>query len=255
MGLFPFIKETGRSDSTMGSNRPSQNKQNHSFLTKERIIAGVAWITLVFIYWWVTSFYQLTPVDLMRRVIGFLAGNPIGVLFYVVLYVIRPLFLFPATLVTMAAGFLYGPVWGIVFAVVASNLSSMVAYFIGRFFGRALIDQFCKYDLVSRYATRLRNNSFETSLTLRFLFLPYDLVSYFSGFLKIDWRWFLLATILGSVPGTISFGLIGAALDEEFSVTSVSFNLNLIIISGLMFALSILLSRWFRKREAKSANH
>jgi uncharacterized membrane protein YdjX (TVP38/TMEM64 family) len=93
-------------------------------------------------------------------------------------------------------------------------------------------------------------------LTLRFLFLPYDLVSYFSGFLKIGWRGFLLATILGSIPGTISFTMIGATLDGEFSIASTSLNINLIIISGLMFATSILLSRWFRKREAKAfGNH
>lgn len=235
-------------------NQPHK-KHSSPLLTKERLLAGIAWVSVIGIYWWYTSSHNLTAVELMKRVIGFLAGNPFGVLLYILLYVIRPLFIFPATLVTMAAGYLYGPFLGILFAIIASNLSSLGAYSIGRFFGSELIDQFCRYDLVNRYATRLRNNSFETSLTLRFLFLPYDLVSYFSGFLKIDWRGFLLATILGSIPGTISFTLIGATLDGEFSVAKTSLNLNLIILSGLMFAMSILLSRWFRKREAKALSN
>ncbi len=235
----------------MESKNQPHNKHYGPFFTKERLIAGVAWVLVVILYWWYTSSHNLTAVELMKRVIGFLAGNPFGILFYILLYVIRPLFIFPATLVTIAAGYLYGPFLGVLFAMIASNLSSLVAYSIGRFFGSELIDQFSKHDLVSRYATRLRNNSFETSLTLRFLFLPYDLVSYFSGFLKINWKGFLLATILGSIPGTISFTLIGATLDGEFSVATTALNLNLVIISGLMFAVSILLSRWIRNREAK----
>jgi uncharacterized membrane protein YdjX (TVP38/TMEM64 family) len=256
IGLLPPQEEAGRSDSMMESKNQPRNKHYSLFLSKERLIAGAAWILVIVLYWWYTNAYNLTAVELMKRVIEFLVDNPFGILLYILMYVIRPLFIFPATLVTMAAGYLFGPFLGVVFAMVASNLSSLVAYSIGRFFGSELIDQFCKYDLVNRYATRLRNNSFETSLTLRFLFLPYDLVSYFSGFLKIGWRGFLLATILGSIPGTISFTMIGATLDGEFSIVSTSFNLNLIIISGLMFATSILLSRWFRKREANAfGNH
>ena len=187
----------------------------------------------------------------MRSVIGFLTGNPFGFFFYTLAYMIRPLFLFPATFVTMAAGYLYGPALGITYAVIASNLSSLVAYLIGRYFGSALIDRFSKLDLVNRYAQRLRQNSFETALTMRFLFLPYDLVSYFSGFLKIGWRGFILATILGSIPGTISFGLIGAALEGDFAAPTQAINLNLLIVSAMMFIFSIALSRLFRAREIR----
>jgi uncharacterized membrane protein YdjX (TVP38/TMEM64 family) len=88
-------------------------------------------------------------------------------------------------------------------------------------------------------------------LILRFLFLPYDLVSYFSGFLKINWRGFLLATILRSIPGTISFGLIGAAFEGEFSSVQNIFDFKLFILSVIMFFVSIALSRWFKLREMK----
>jgi uncharacterized membrane protein YdjX (TVP38/TMEM64 family) len=39
--------------------------------------------------------------------------------------------------------------------------------------------------LVGKYAERLRKDGFQTTLVLRFLFLPYDLVSYFSGSLGV----------------------------------------------------------------------
>lgn len=220
-------------------------------LTRERKLAGIAWLSVLAGYWWYTRANNLSVVELTRSVIGFLTGNPLGFLFYTLVYMIRPLFLFPATFVTMAAGYLYGPALGITYAVIASNLSSLVAYLIGRYFGSALIDRFCKLDLVNRYAQRLRQNSFETALTMRFLFLPYDLVSYFSGFLKIGWRGFILATILGSIPGTISFGLIGAALEGDFAAPTQAINLNLLIVSAMMFIFNIALSRLFRAREIR----
>ena len=222
-----------------------------SFFTMNRVLAGLAWLFVFIIFWWYTSTREITTVELTRRVIGFLSGNPIGFLFYIGLYMIRPLFIFPATLVTMAAGYLYGPLFGIILAIIASNLSSMIAFFIGKFFGSQMIENFFKYDLIKRYSTRLRENSFETSLILRFLFLRYDLVIYFSGFLKINWRGFLLATILGSIPGTISFGLIGAAFEGEFSSVQNIFDFKLFILSVIMFFVSIALSRWFKLREMK----
>lgn len=229
-------------------------KMSHPFLTHERKIAGIAWILVIASYWWYTRSNNISTLEMMKIIIGFLTGNPLGFLLYTLVYMIRPLFLFPATFVTMAAGYLYGPALGIIYAIIASNLSSLVAYLIGRYFGSALFDRFCKLDLVNRYAQRLRRNSFETALTMRFLFLPYDLVSYFSGFLKISWRGFILATILGSIPGTISFGLIGAALEGDFVAPSQAINFNLLLASAGMFAISIGLSRWFRMRELRIGN-
>jgi uncharacterized membrane protein YdjX (TVP38/TMEM64 family) len=151
----------------------------------------------------------------------------------------------------MAATYLYGPVQGIAYALVASNLSTMVAFFIGRFFGDSFLQNVEKNALVSKYADRLRRESFQTTLVLRFLFLPYDLVSYFSGFLNIDLRWFMLATVLGSIPGTISFGMLGASIDGDFASHTVSLDPFSLVVSAAMFAVSIGLYRLARQREKR----
>ncbi len=86
-------------------------------------------------------------------------------------------------------------------------------------------------------------------MILRFLFLPYDLVSYFSGFLRIDLGWFVLATVLGSIPGTISFGMLSASIQGDFASQSVSLNPQALALSAVMFAFSIGMYRLVRKRE------
>ena len=185
----------------------------------------------------------------MQLLINFVYESPFGFPIYIPVYMIRLVFLFPATLVTMAATYLYGRVRGIAYALVASNLSTMVAFLIGRFFGDSFLQNVEKNAVVSKYADRLRSESFQTTLVPRFLFLPYDLVSYFSGFLNIDLRWFMLATVLGSIPGTISFGMLGASIEGDFASQSVSFDPLSLVISAGMFAVSIGLYRFVRRRE------
>ena len=212
-------------------------------------IAMIAWVLLLAGYWWYTGANGLSPSETMQILINFVAESPYGFVIYILIYMIRPVFLFPATLVTMAATYLYGPVRGIAYALVASNLSTMVAFLIGRFFGDSFLRNMEKNVLVSKYADRLRRESFQTTLVLRFLFLPYDLVSYFSGFLHIDLGWFMLATVLGSIPGTISFGMLGASIEGDFASQSVSFDPLSLVISAGMFAVSIGLYRFVRRRE------
>ena len=216
---------------------------------KSKIIALVAWALLLIGYWWYTSANGLTPMQTMQTLINFVSKSPYGFPLYVLVYMIRPIFLFPATLVTMTATYLYGPVQGIAYALVASNLSSMIAYFIGKFFGGGFLQNINENNVLGKYANRLRKDGFQTTLILRFLFLPYDLVSYFSGFLHIDLGWFMLATVLGSIPGTISFGMLGASIQGDFAAQSVKLDPLSLVVSAAMFAVSIGLYRVVRKRE------
>jgi uncharacterized membrane protein YdjX (TVP38/TMEM64 family) len=216
---------------------------------KSKVIAVIAWAILLAGYWWYTTANGLTPMQTMQALVDFVSNSPYGFPLYVLVYMIRPIFLFPATLVTMTATYLYGPVQGIAYALVASNLSSMIAYFIGRFFGGGFLKNINENNVLGKYANRLRQDGFQTTLILRFLFLPYDLVSYFSGFLHIDLGWFMLATILGSIPGTISFGMLGASIEGDFAAQSVSLDPLSLVISAAMFAVSIGMYRFVRNRE------
>lgn len=218
---------------------------------KSKIIAAGSWVFLFAGYWWYSNANGLTPMQTMQLLINFVSESPYGFPVYVLVYMVRPIFLFPATLVTMTATYLYGPVQGIAYALVASNLSSMIAYLIGRFFGGGFLQHINEENLVGRYANRLRQDGFQTTLILRFLFLPYDLVSYFSGFLHIDLGWFMLATVLGSIPGTISFGMLGASIEGDFASHTVSLDPFSLVISAMMFAVSIGLYRLVRYRESK----
>ena len=187
----------------------------------------------------------------MTAIAEFLTESIYGPLLYMVIYALRPLFFFPATILTLLGGFLFGPI-GIIYTIIGSNSSAMVAYGVGRYFGRGVLEDEDENGFVQRYAQRMRDNSFETILIMRLIFLPYDLVNYAAGFLRINWKAFLAATAIGSVPGTVSFVLLGASFGtlDELLAGEISLNPITLISSVVIIGLSLALSRYVRRRES-----
>jgi uncharacterized membrane protein YdjX (TVP38/TMEM64 family) len=186
----------------------------------------------------------LGATDAAQQLVDAASGAWWAVLAFLVLSVLRPFVLFPATLLTVAAGLLFGPWWGIAVAAVGANASAMVGYGVGGAF-TADVERDGR---IAGWRHRLRANSFESVLLMRLLFLPYDLVNYTAGFLRIRWRPFLAATAIGSLPGTASFVLLGASLtrlDEGVG----GIDRTTLTISVLLIVASIALSRILRRRQ------
>lgn len=214
-------------------------------------IALILWLAVLGVYYWYTRQNNLTLAASANHLAGLLTDSLFGPLLYMIIYAIRPLLFFPATVLTLLGGFLFGPI-GILYTIVGSNASAMVTFGIGWFFGQDILDEEGT-GVIQRYTRRMRENSFETVLIMRLIFLPYDLVNYASGFLKINWRAFLAATAIGSVPGTVSFVLFGASfgtLDELLS-GNVRLNPTTVIASVAIIGVSFALSRYLKKREAR----
>ena len=158
-----------------------------------------------------------TTVESAQQFIDTVGGSWWGVFAYLLVYLARPIVLFPASVLTVVGGILFGPVSA------CSSSSSLRTHrrwsptasvgFSGAAPG-SIESTGDDASLRHRWANRMRANSFETVLIMRLVFLPYDLVNYLAGILRLRWLPFLLATALGSLPGTVSFVLLGASLDR-----------------------------------------
>ena len=184
-----------------------------------------------------------------------------GVVAYVAVYLARPLVLFPASVLTIVGGVLFGPVAGVVIVIVASNGSATLAYLVGRLLGHPPGGQVgergdqAASSLVLRWSNTMRDNSFETVLVMRFLFLPYDLVNYAAGALRIRYVPFITATAIGSLPGTISFVLLGASL-ERVDQGLGGIDPIALVSSVVIFVTSLAIARFVKRRQAMpSATH
>lgn len=220
----------------------------------QRGAVAAIWLVAFLIWRNYQTSNDLSTTEAGQRFIDAIDAAWWGLLAYLGVYLIRPIVLFPASILTIMGGVLFGPVVGVIAVVIAANTSAMIAFGIGRLLGKPPgaeddDEEEAGESFVARWSTKLRENSFETVFITRLIFLPYDLVNYVCGALRITWTSFLLATALGSIPGTISFVLLGASL-ERIDMGLDGINPLAIVASVVIFVVSIVISRTIKKRQA-----
>lgn len=201
-----------------------------------------AWLLLVGAFWLVAQQRDQSPAALLVEILQGLQASRFAVLWLLLIYAVRPLFLLPVSVLTVFAGFLFGPVLGTAWSVVASVASAALAYGLARFAtGTRPIQQ-------GKTAKRLRENAFEAVLTLRLAAMPGDPINFLCGALRVPLWPFLLATLIGGMPGLLIGVFAGASLEGNFSFEGVSIRWEYIVISAVMLLAGLLLSRWVRRR-------
>jgi uncharacterized membrane protein YdjX (TVP38/TMEM64 family) len=222
----------------------------------QKLLAAAIWFALAGSFLVYSLITGSSPTDTLGALLELLR-SPFGPLLYILIYTLRPLAFFSAIVVTLLGGAIWGPVWGTLFVVIGSNLSATLAYTFGRVFGQGVLPEGdgATTGIVGRYAERLRANAFTTVLVMRLVYLPYDLVNYLCGFLRVPYRPFILASILGSLPGTLTFVLAGASLsiDDIFAgqFDIAALNPWTLGLSLVLFVAGLMISRLLRQKEAR----
>lgn len=139
--------------------------------------------------------------------------GPWAVIVYILLMALNTMTIMPPTLIMIVlSGVLFGPFIGGLALWTGLLLGSVGAFLIARF----LAQDFVTARLggrAARFNEQLMEKGFSVVFIARILGLPpYEIVNYASGLSKILFRDFLLATMLGSIPGAILFAVLGDRL-------------------------------------------
>ncbi|MDG2040953.1 MAG: TVP38/TMEM64 family protein [Ilumatobacter sp.] len=219
----------------------------------QRVLVIGLWLAIFLLWRGYQSSNDLSTAEAGQRFINAIDAARWVIFAYIGVYLVRPLVLFPASVLTAMGGVLFGPWLGVAVVIVAANMSALVAYGVGRLLGNdpdaaAFDARGDDRSFVSRWSGRLREHSFETVFVMRLLFLPYDLVNYVCGVLRVTWTSFLLATALGSLPGTVSFVLLGASLERvDQGINGI--NPWAVYAGVAIFIISLVISYLLRKRQ------
>ena len=214
----------------------------------QRAVVAALWIVAFVLWRRYQTANDLSATGAAQEFIDSVGSAWWGILAFVGVYLARPIVLFPASVLTVVGGVLFGPVVGVAAVIVAANGSAMIAYWVGRLLGRDDDDSDEQTSgFIGRWSTKLRENSFETILIMRFIFLPYDLVNYAAGALRIRWAPFLAATALGSLPGTLSFVLLGASLDRVDQGLD-GLDARALAAGAVLFVVSLGVARYTKRR-------
>jgi uncharacterized membrane protein YdjX (TVP38/TMEM64 family) len=116
-----------------------------------------------------------------------------------------------AALCTIAAGFLFGPWLGTLYALAGATLGATIVFLAARAGLAGLLTKAGPW--VRRFEAGFRDDALSYLLVLRLIPLfPFWLVNLVAGVIGVPLRTYLLATLIGMIPGTFVFASLGNGL-------------------------------------------
>lgn len=144
---------------------------------------------------------------------------------------------FPRTPFTLSAGLLFGPALGVALAVTASAISALIALLLVRAFGWQL-SRLVSHPGVMSLDARLSERGWPAVLSLRMIpAVPFSVLNYAAGASAVRVVPYLLATLIGLLPGTSAVVILGDAMTGNMNplLILVSLCTGSIGIAGLIY--------------------
>jgi uncharacterized membrane protein YdjX (TVP38/TMEM64 family) len=209
-----------------------------------RLASGVLGFGLLVALVWFLPVKEWT-VALAERIRG---AGAIGVVAFIAVYVVAEVALVPGSLLTMAAGFAFGPVGGLLVASPASVLAATAAFLLGRTALRGWVQQKIAGSPKTRALDRaIGRNSFKLVLLLRLSpVVPFNVLNYMLGVSDVPVGRYIVASFVGMLPGTWLYVYLGSLATTAAGLTvesrgGVSTRLTLTIAGLIATAVAVLL--------------
>ena len=137
-----------------------------------------------------------------------------GVLASILLMMLHSLIPFPAELLAMANGMIYGPLWGTVITWTGAMCGAYLAFALARALGRPFVDQMVarkNWHSLDEWSSR---RGAHLIFFARFVpVISFNLINYAAGLTKISWWSFTWATGLGILPLTTLMVVMGDRIE------------------------------------------
>jgi uncharacterized membrane protein YdjX (TVP38/TMEM64 family) len=141
--------------------------------------------------------------------------GPWGISTSIGLLVIHSFVPFPAELVAIANGMVYGVVWGTVITWVGAMLGAYLAFGLTRVLGRPFVEKMLNRGRREAMDEWIARHGAGALLFSRFLpVIAFNLINYAAGLTRISWWTFTWATGLGILPVTVLMVIMGDKIDS-----------------------------------------
>ncbi len=139
-----------------------------------------------------------------------------GALAYIALYAVSTVLMLPGSILTLGAGFVYGPVGGFVVVTLGANLGAAAAFLLGRTLMRSTVEGWVEGR--PRFAALDKAMGDEglklvTLIRLSPIF-PFNLINYGLGLTRLTLWEYVLGGVIGMAPGIALFVYLGSTVSE-----------------------------------------
>jgi uncharacterized membrane protein YdjX (TVP38/TMEM64 family) len=202
---------------------------------------SVIFLVIIGLFWFNHSYLQLTPQQIRHWIVA--AGIFAPVLFILV-YALRPLILFPASILSLSGGLAFGAFWGTVYTVIGATAGAVISFWVAGKLGKKMVNKEWK-GKAHVIQQQMEQRGFLYVILLRLIPLfNFDLISYLAGISKVKFQAFFFGTLFGIIPGTFAYNFMGASLVDGQPTTI----LIAVILFVFVLCLPLLISKDIKQK-------
>lgn len=216
----------------------------------KRWIPAFILIALLFIGLVEASIYGITLSSALNWIYNTIKDAPWLLLLVCAL---RPPFIFPISWLVLLCGTLWGLWIGGLYALSGMIISAASSYWIARL----TVPKSQNDTAQSRFGVwlqRLRREGFMSVVLMRLMLLPFDMVNFAAAALSVNFRDFMLATLIGNAAATLIYASIGASVRLDMILSgheprlSEIFDARQLMLTFALLGISLLIARYVKKR-------
>lgn len=139
--------------------------------------------------------------------------GPWGIAGSISLMALHSIMPFPAEILAIANGMVYGPFWGGTITWIGAMLGAFIAFGLARTFGQSLVRRFVPDKHWHRVEAWSRREGGGTLLLSRLVpVIAFNLINYAAGLTQISWFTFSWATGIGILPLIVLLSVAGGSM-------------------------------------------
>jgi len=118
----------------------------------------------------------------------------------------------------------------ILFGGLGLIIGAIIAFYIARLGGKPIIAKLIGDKWINRVDKWVEKHGIKAIIFTRLIpVIPFDLISYMSGVTSLDFKYYLLATIIGSFPRALMLAAIGVTTKEILSIIGLGLELTIVL--------------------------
>ena len=182
-------------------------------------------IVMVFVFIFIINYYHINDYLSLKgfnnyhnQLMSFEVRHPYEFMIaYVVIYVVLISLCIPGTiLLDLIAGFVFGSIFGSIIVILSYAVGSLLNFLLVRFFFKDMLaDRFAKFAAII-------HGSGDYGLLINLIGLrliaviPFWILNIAAALLNVRLSTFLISTIIGIIPSSIIYAVIGAGVHDTF---------------------------------------
>jgi len=178
----------------------------------------------------------------------------LGPVVFILIYVVATVLSIPGSVITIAAGVLFGSVLGVIVVSIASTIGASLAFLIARYFARGAVEQWLSKSEKFQKLDNLteKHGAIIVAITRLVPIFPFVLLNYGFGLTKVRFWTYVFWSWLCMLPGTILYVVGTDAIATALREGRIPWVLvtALVIIIAVVIVVTRAARRKLRKKEA-----